>query len=1022
VNKALTRFLGTILVAGAVGVPCWAVQLGIRTLTVADGLAGDTINCLLQDEDLFLWIGTRNGLTRFDGNSFISYTRSDGLPHSSISCLAEDREGRLWVGTAAGLSRLKVQRDANGLVFDTFSLGTTGRPRLIHDVVVDGDSLWVAAGGTLFRGRTGVDDPAFEDINLPISWGPMVGPEVGALALAPDGSLWIGTAMGLFRRLPNGDVLEYPLEPKPGRTRVTALGVDALGRVWCPSQGILVFLPEPAADAKGFSVYGGVTNAGPSFTLPQRTGEALRFSVPGALGGWWALGFHQSDTDTMWVATPHGAFEIGSSSLRIITTDQGLAENSLQCIIEDRCSNIWIGCDSRGLMELSRDGFRNFSREDGMATEGVSSVTSGPDGRPVIVGFPPSSWIHRVDGDGVVPIKIPLPPGVPGNTWGLNQVTFMDHLGQWWVPTQGGALRFPRLEHIDDLAAGTPDLFLTKEKGLGGEGVFRLWEDQQGDVWMGVLRPSRLVRWIRESGKIEIVETGGSPLEDVGTAFAEDLGGTVWIGLYSGRIARFRRGRLEFIDPFPEEPKNFINAIKVDRRGRLWIGTLGGGLIFTENPEEERPRWSRMGKKDGLAADTIMSLAEDLQGKIWLGTSRGLDRLDHETGSIAHFDTSNGLISNTIQGSWSSDDGSLWFATPSGASHLQPHLSEISPPPVIRILRVSVQGRSFTVPELGIRELRLGTLRAGDHLMEIGLTCVDFVPGRIVRYQYSFDLSETWCSPMEQSRLQLAGLGAGHYNLRIRVVGNDGSLSDEAGIIFRIPPPWWKSWWFLGLCALLPLGFIGLFQHVRVQRILAEKQLRERIGADLHDEIGLGLTRIAMLSDIAGLRQGDDGPSEELDGIGEEARQLIDSTGDLAWALNPTHDELQSLLTRLRRLMSNVFEPSGIRWRLDASQTTDISLDGERRRHLFLILKEALNNVARHAQATQVVVEIHVRDRRLLTTIRDDGRGFDLDAARISGMGNGLQSMTQRALALGGDFQIQSSPKSGTVISLSIPL
>jgi signal transduction histidine kinase len=149
---------------------------------------------------------------------------------------------------------------------------------------------------------------------------------------------------------------------------------------------------------------------------------------------------------------------------------------------------------------------------------------------------------------------------------------------------------------------------------------------------------------------------------------------------------------------------------------------------------------------------------------------------------------------------------------------------------------------------------------------------------------------------------------------------------------------------------------------------------------------------------------------------------LIDSTGDLAWALNPTHDELTSLLTRLRRLMSNVFEPSGIRWRLDASQTTDISLDGERRRHLFLILKEALNNVARHAGATQVVVKIHVQNRSLLTTIRDDGRGFDLEKARNPGMGNGLQSMAQRARALGGTFHIESSSATGTVISLSVPL
>jgi len=216
---------------------------------------------------------------------------------------------------------------------------------------------------------------------------------------------------------------------------------------------------------------------------------------------------------------------------------------------------------------------------------------------------------------------------------------------------------------------------------------------------------------------------------------------------------------------------------------------------------------------------------------------------------------------------------------------------------------------------------------------------------------------------------------------------------------------------------------------MRLARLLEAERLRTRIATDLHDELGSGLSRISILSEVVqrGLTPDSRRQSLRLEEIGRSARDLLEATSDMVWSIDPRRDDLADLLSRLRRFGSELFESAGVRWRLDAPQgAAEIRLGTDQRRHLLLILKEALNNAMRHGRPNAVSVEIEVKNgRRLHAQVRDDGCGFDLKelAERTSsGLGYGLASMVERADSLDGQLSIESEPGEGTRISLTIPL
>jgi signal transduction histidine kinase len=291
-----------------------------------------------------------------------------------------------------------------------------------------------------------------------------------------------------------------------------------------------------------------------------------------------------------------------------------------------------------------------------------------------------------------------------------------------------------------------------------------------------------------------------------------------------------------------------------------------------------------------------------------------------------------------------------------------------------------------------------------------------------LRYQYKLEgVDSEWSAPTEQRSVHYARLAAGSYRFLVRAVNTeDAASSDPVALAFHIEPPWWQRRWF---SVTLMTGLIALallLHHLRVRRILAMERIRRQIATDLHDDVGSGLSEIAILSEVA-RRQSAPETAPLLSEAASVARSLRDAMSDIVWSVDPTKDRASDLVQRMRQVTFNSLQTNGLRVAFSAPddrQLHRVGLSPDRRRHVLLIFKEAITNVARHAQASQVEVRIALQPRNLRLSIRDDGCGFHPED---ESNGQGLLSMKRRAAALEGRLTIQSEPGRGTVVDVAVP-
>jgi signal transduction histidine kinase len=294
--------------------------------------------------------------------------------------------------------------------------------------------------------------------------------------------------------------------------------------------------------------------------------------------------------------------------------------------------------------------------------------------------------------------------------------------------------------------------------------------------------------------------------------------------------------------------------------------------------------------------------------------------------------------------------------------------------------------------------------------------------GEPLRYEYPLSgVSETWTSAPDR-RVTYAGLAAGRYTLEARVSGNDASASAPATIRFRVLPPWYQRWWFLTLVIAALLFSAYAAHRAQLAQVVRTERLRSRIATDLHDDIGASLSQIAVLAEVARRRAGsaDAAVAGPLGSIATTSRDLVDAMSDIVWAVNPHTDSLSDLTRRMHRFAEETLGAADIALNFSAPpDDVDLKLGADLRRELYLILKESVNNIARHSGASEAVVRLSLVRNQLRLEISDNGRGFN-PAVRADG--NGVASMRKRAAAFGGAFEIESAPGRGTRVRLTADL
>lgn len=991
--------------------PLGAERLAVHTYTVADGLAGDQVTAIVQDRQGFLWIGTRTGLSRFDGVGFRSFGPDDGLPSAGIYAIHETIDGTLLFGTGAGLAKMRVERDVAGRVFELIE----DTPRGVVAMAEDGSgTLWASSRGRLFR-STGTNT-SFREVETGIEWPATGGRSIGAIVIDHDGSLWLGSTVGLHRLLVDGFLIHYSFTGDRWTQRCSALHLDGKGRLWVGRDDVLVFKPEAAGSLIGVDHLGThrLDLRSPT-ALSEEPGSASRWELGHPSGPGVVFGIDSGPNGDVWVVSHWGAGVFGDDTIAFHGRLSGLVSDHLTAVLADESGNVWIGTQSHGLMRINSTGFTSYTEDEGLVERQTSSVTTGPDGEIIVVGLPPEGTIHLRDGDRFVPIEIPLPEDVPRHGWGLNHVSFFDRDGRLCVPTPKGVFSFPRLADLRDLPQAHHD-----RRILPNDEIYRLFEDSQGDLWMGAFTDTRLIRWERATGTLHHYDSDdGIPFQP-GTAFAEDASGAVWIGFYSGGLARWRDGSFEFFDHEQDVPRGMVNCLLLDHRGRLWVGANADGLAVTDDPTADQPVWRQWTSGDGLTSEAVFSLAEDRFGRIYAGSLKGVDRLDPETGRIDHFDTSTGLVNNLVLDAITGPEGDLWFATDGGVSRYRPAVEAPREAPAVFIDRVTIDGTDLAVPLRGLAAIPRISLPSRTEVVDLGFAAVDLTPGSRLEFEFTVDAKTgIWSSTQGRRFVRLAGLAPGRRSIAIHARLPDGSVGPAAVINLEIATPLWRRWWFLASVVAVIAVSGWIVHRLRIRRLKELHQVRSRIAADLHDEMGLSLARVAILADVAG-RNADDGTTgKTLREIGGTARDLVDATSDMAWALDPRHDTMAALVARLRRTASDVAEGYDAKFTLAADPLDGVPMGSEARRHLFLILKEAVRNACRHGRPDNVTLRIKRHTSRMVITLSDDGVGFDPDASRE---GQGLNSMERRTREMGGTVSIESSPGRGTRIQLDVPL
>ncbi len=874
-------------------------------------------------------------------------------------------------------------------------------------------TAWEGCGpgtdGGLFVLDEGTVAPAFRRAELGLPAHPDRGVLVWAFAEDREGSLWIGTSSGLVRRLPEGRMIHTAVQPTEGTDHVRALLIDRDNRLWVGHDaGLVVIRPQQEPGRVSNLIRG---SRGPdtlrNATLPLVAG-GVRYTTDDGVTGGSVRALLQSSDGHIWIATWEGVTQYDGKHFRAFTKAHGISR--ALALAEDRKGNIWIGTLAHGALRLARDGFTAYTESDGLADAGIGAVFENQAGELFVVTN--NQRIHRFDGTRFMAVRPHLSDDVAEPV--RSGLALHDRTGEWWIPGGAGLYRFPKVRNVEHLGRVRPRAIYTTRDGLAGDDVSRLFEDSRGDIWIGRRLPTSIVvtRWERATSTFHrYSEADGLPAFNRTTAFVEDPSGNVWIGFQNGGLARYRHGRFTLFTRADGTPARGTGALYLDAQKRLWVGSAGPALTRIDSPDADRPRFVAFAA-ERLSGAAVGCMTEDELGRLYLCMSPSrVARLDTATGHVRYYTRADGLAGVAFTTAFRDRSGSLWFGTYDGLFRLVPTGDPPPSMPTVLIGGLRVAGQSYLQSDLGESNIPRFQLEPAQNQLQIEFFGLGADGAEELRYQYRLEGADRdWSGPTRQRNVNYASLSSGGYRFVVRAVAADGTLSDEATVAFAILPPLWQRWWFVTLTGLSIAAGAYSFYRARVRRLLELERVRTRIATDLHDDLGSNLSQIAIQSEVLlmGVSRKDPSMAKLLSNITTTANESVEAMSDIVWAINPTGDSLEDLIRRMRRFASDGFTARGIDFDFRAPGVNRrVEMGADLRREVFLLFKEAVNNIVRHSECTRAEIDVALDGDELLLRVGDNGKGFD---ATQETEGHGLSSIRRRAGNLDGHLEVHSTP------------
>jgi signal transduction histidine kinase len=712
----------------------------------------------------------------------------------------------------------------------------------------------------------------------------------------------------------------------------------------------------------------------------------------------------------------------------VLSTEHGLASNYILSLLVDQEGALWVGTDGSGLNRVKRQVFAVLEECRGWVVQSVCEDDQG------------GLWIGSNGGevgfwkDGVLQ-RFGPGQGLPNPSV---KAVLADRHGQVWVGTYapGGTGLFrwqnDRFQRVA-VAGGAPQV------------VQALHEDKQGQLWVGT--DGGLMRWDEREWKIFTMRDGLS--SDVVRALANDREGNLWIGTVGGGLNRWRDGQFTTYRKKDGLPSDDISSLWVDDAGVLWVGTVGSGLATLYDG-----KWIRYTTREGLISNAIGYLMDDAQGDLWIGSNVGLMRLSKKTLSdfargltnfvpCRAYGKSDGLpkaecTAGSQPAGCRARDGTLWFPTIKGLVSVNPaHLqSNTNPPPVV-IESVLIEGEAEETSRLRANFSAGVTVPADKERVEIHYTSLSLAAPERARFKYRLEAHETaWIEAGNIRVARYSKLPPGHYRFHVTACNEDGVWNEKgSSLALTVEPPFWRTWWFITATVVVLLGMITAVVHYlstqRLQRQLehlrqqeALEKERARIARDIHDQVGASLTQVSLLGELV---ESDKDSPDEVEAharqIAQTARETTRALDEIVWTVNPSNDTLDGLINYVCKYAQEYLAVAGLRYRLDVpAQLPSAPVSPEVRHNVFLAAKEAVTNVVRHAQASEVWVRLKLDTTVFTLEIEDNGRGVaNLDQARAQSR-NGLRNMSKRMEDIGGLFDLGPAPGGGSRVRLTVPM
>ena len=749
-----------------------------RTWTVQSDLPLNTITALVQTEDGYIWVGTYAGLSRFDGVRFQNFTKQNSpLSNDRITSLYEDANRVLWIGTdGGGLYSCEKGLWKNFTIDD--GLSNTHVRTIIGDWQGD---LWVGTDYGLNRiGRDGIrvytdEDGLYDTI-------------ITDLCLDIWGTLWIGTLRGGLVRFNEGVISVYGYEHGLLNPAVQSLTADRLGNIWIGTLEGLYLLRSGEGIVR------------PVFDTRYTPITSLAEDIQGNL----------------WMATmADGLKRMTGDTLTGLSSNQGLPDDYIRCLLIDRDENIWIGTDTGGLVQLKDPLVRNITADHGIPGSVVSAVMQDRQGF-LWVGTR-NSGLCQMKNEKVIEI-FDAQTGISSNRI---RILFEDSIGNLWVGTEDAGFAILRNGQWDEL---------NSENGLSSNHVTVLFQDRKGTIWIGTDKGLDRFR----DGKLDppgaLAGLAGYKVR----AFLETGDGLLLAGTSQGLFS-VSENVVGKIDLIPADPEPEIVSLYEDAKGILWIGTDGDGLLRWVEGETVA-----FTTAEGLRDNYIYSLTEDGFGNLWMSTNRGVMRIslkvlnDYALGKIRYlvpsfYDEAEGMAGSQCSGEgqplvWKDGSGRLYYPTGKGISVFDPaNIGIETAPPLTLIETILCDGKP-------VESLDVPCFFHRSQSLEFHFTAFDFRAPEKIRFQYRLEGhdEEFVYLPLDAERAaRYVNLAPGEYRFMVQAVSNDG-IWDEDGALFAfgVLPSFFQKPVFIILVILILLSAAGtvlLISHQRKQRKRRDK-------------------------------------------------------------------------------------------------------------------------------------------------------------------------------------------------------